>query len=58
MKITPSKDRRRGFATLVIFIIAATMGSYLLLNTTTVTHLGKSLRILEKKQLEKFQSPR
>lgn len=56
MKIQ-AKNQRRGFATMVVFIIAATMASYLMLNTTTVAHLGKSLRTLEKKQLEKFQTP-
>ena len=57
MKVHASEQRRRGFATFLVFIVAATMAGYLMLNTTTVAHLGKSLRILEKKQLEKFQAP-
>ena len=57
MKIRTSKQRRRGFATFLVFIVASTMAAYLMLNTTTVAHLGKSLRVLEKKQLEKFPAP-
>lgn len=57
MKIETAKQRRRGFATFVMFLVATTMAGYLMLNTTTVAHLGKSLRILEKKQLKKFQAP-
>ncbi|MGB0580342.1 MAG: hypothetical protein ACPGVU_11620 [Limisphaerales bacterium] len=57
MKIRASKQRRRGFATFLVFVVAATMSGYLMLNTTTVAHLGKSLRILEKKQLKNFQAP-
>jgi len=57
MKINRTNRHRSGFVTLLVIVVAGLMATYLMLNTTTVTHLSRSLRVIEKKQLLKFNTP-
>jgi len=58
MKLQSQRSSQRGFASILVIIVAGLMGAYLVFNTSTVTHVSKNLRLIERKQLRKFQSPR
>ncbi len=47
--------RNQGFATLIVMIIAALMGTYVLINTRTLGTVKRSLQTIEKQQLKKFE---
>jgi len=54
---TLQSNRQQGFATLIVMIIAALMGTYVLVNTKTLSTVKRSLQTVEKKQLRKFEQP-
>lgn len=57
MKLQSPKPGQRGFVSLLVIVVAGLMGTYLLYNTATVTHVSKNLRLIEQKQLRKFKAP-
>lgn len=55
MKIRPSPPR--GFATLIVMIIAGLMTAHLVMGTRTLDGLKRSLQTIEQRQLRKFEQP-
>lgn len=54
---TLRSNRQQGFATLIVMMVAALMGTYVLVNTKTLSTVKRSLQTIEKKQLRKFEQP-
>jgi len=57
MKITLAKKRTRGgSAVIIVLVFLALMAVIVVGNNLTLRHLSRNLRLIEQKQLRKFES--